>query len=268
MAMGALERYAADLRADGLSPATLVCYVGWPRRLAEGTGLPLTTITEADIRAWIAAHTWKPATHRRAVTALRRFFAWQAERGLRADDPAARLRAARVSADGGDPCPDDVLLNALSRASGDTYWRLRMAAETGLRRAELAAVHADDVALVDGVHRLRVAGKGGRVRRVPLSPPVAAWVAGLHGWAFPSGDGHMRPDSVGRWFARHLGANVHSLRHRFAQTAYRRGHDLEAVRLAMGHASVTTTQRYLHADADDVLAAVSGAWLDDRLRVA
>lgn len=262
-----LAVYRADLRADGLSPNTLTCYLGWPRRLAEATGVPLDTISETDIRDWIGGQDWAPATHRRAVLALRRFFRWQVERGLRADDPAARLRAASVRSDGGDPCPDDVLEVALTRASGDDYWRLRMAAETGLRRAELARVHCDDAALVDGVWWLRVVGKGGRVRRVPLSPPVASWVTGLHGWAFPSGAGHMRADSVGRWFTRHLGRNVHSLRHRFAQAAYRGGHDLEAVRLALGHASVTTTQLYLHADADEVVAATRGAWIDDGLRV-
>ena len=36
--------------------------------------------------------------------------------------------------DGGDPCPDDALDAALARASGDDYWRIRLAAETGLRR--------------------------------------------------------------------------------------------------------------------------------------
>jgi integrase len=245
-----------------------VCYVGWPRRLAAGTGVPLTSITAGQIRGWIGSQSWSAATHRRAVTALQRHFRWQADRGLRPDDPAAGLRAARPGSQGGDPCPDDVLAAALERASGDGYWRLRMAAETGLRRAELAAVHSDDVALVGGVAWLRVAGKGGRVRRVPLSPAVASWVCGLHGFAFPSGGGHMHPDSVGRWYRKHLGTNVHSLRHRFAQAAYRTSHDVEAVRLALGHASVVTTQTYLHASADEVVQACRGAWLDRQIRAA
>lgn len=263
-----LKRYAADLRADGLRPNTIVCYTGWPRRLADGTGTDLATVTRAEIRDWIGGQRWQPATHRRVVMALRRFFAWAQAEGVRPDDPAAGIRPAVVHQAGGDPCPDDVLTAALDRASGDDWWRLRLAAETGLRRAELAAVRSSDVAIVDGQAWLKVCGKGARIRRVPLSPEVAGWLGGLHGFAFPSHDGHMHPDSVGRWYRHHLGLHVHSLRHRFAARAYANGHDLEAVRLVLGHASISTTQHYLHATPDEVVAAASGAWLPGLRAVA
>jgi site-specific recombinase XerD len=63
-------------------------------------------------------------------------------------------------------------------------------------------------------------------------------------------------------------ANCLDIVDRFAQQAYRAGRDVEAVRMALGHASVTTTQLYLHASADEVVEACRGAWIDGRLAAA
>jgi integrase len=160
-----------------------------------------------------------------------------------------------------DPCPDTVLDAALGRARGETYWRLRLAADTGLRRAELAAVCDTDVRDTVSGPALRVVGKGGAVRLVPVPSDLADWLRMRHGPAFG-----MTPAAVGEWYVRHLGRNVHSLRHRYATKVYAATHDLTAVQRLLGHASVSTTQVYV-ACADDTLAhAAAQVWQRPRLR--
>lgn len=97
---------------------------------------------------------------------------------------------------------------------------------------------------------LRVQGKGGRVRVLPMSDGLAARVraeAGA-GYLFPGAiGGHVSPDWVGRLVGRSLpqGWSMHSLRHRFATVAYHHDRDLLTVQGLLGHASPATTQRYV-----------------------
>lgn len=139
---------------------------------------------------------------------------------------------------------------------------MRLAGETGLRRAELAAVHSDDVAeLVTGPALLVTDGKGGKQRWVPLPPDLAQWVRMQRGWIFPSKDGgHISANGVGLWYSRRLGKNTHSLRHRYATRAYASSKDLHAVKQLLGHSSVATTQVYLSVADADLAAAAAGAW--------
>lgn len=142
---------------------------------------------------------------------------------------------------------------------------LLFGAYAGLRCAEIAAVHPDD--MVDG--QMRVVGKGGKERRVPLHPRLVAAVdaelqrrrAGHSGTGFRYGEtaaveggylfpgqsgGHTTPNSVTRRLSRLLGAacSGHQLRHRFASQAYAVGRDLRAVQELLGHSKPETTARY------------------------
>src|SRR5699024_10716014 len=116
----------------------------------------------------------------------------------------------------------------------------------------VAAIHRRDVQRDLMGWSLRVTGKGGRVRVVPMSDGLAATVkaqAGL-GYLFPGRDGgHVSPDWVGRLVGRGLpqGLSMHSLRHRFATIAYSYDRDLLTVQGLLGHASPGTTQRYVVA---------------------
>lgn len=128
----------------------------------------------------------------------------------------------------------------------------------GLRRSEIARVHADDVE--DGF--LIVTGKGGRRRFVPIHPVLAPHLEVVRirgGWAFPGRfAGHCHPDHVGKHLARLLGSGWtgHTLRHRFATEAYRGSRDLRAVQELLGHASVATTQIYVGLDTEALTNAV------------
>lgn len=257
---GTVEQYRHHLRSRGLRPATVTAYSAWLLRLEQWCGGDVLALTADDLERWLVEHRWAPASHAKAVQALRAFYAWAHDSGRADHNPAAGLRAATVPCGVPDPCPEQTYVAALERAQGQDFWRLRVAADTGLRRSELAAVCSADVRDLPTGPVLRVTGKGGKVRHVPLPPDVAAWLAMLHGYLFPHNDGHMSASAVGRWYTRHLGIHPHSLRHRYATRAYAASHDIDAVRVLLGHASVSTTQVYIAVADDELTRAARGAW--------
>lgn len=139
---------------------------------------------------------------------------------------------------------------------------LRLAAEAGLRRAEIARIHSRD--LVDDLlgWSLVVHGKGGRERVVPLPVPLALELRGYGpGYVFPGADrGHLSARWVGKLVSRALPRpwTTHTLRHRFATRAYQLERDLLAVQTLLGHASPVTTQRYVAQDEARLRATVLG----------
>ena len=256
-----VEQYKQHLRSRGLRPATIRAYIGWLTRLEQWAGGDILDMDAERLEAWLTTHRWSPASHAKAVQAIRAFYLWAHLTGRTDHDPALGLRGARVPHGVPDPCPEDVYAAALDRAVGADYWRLRIAADTGLRRAELAAVMPTDVRDLPSGPVLRVVGKGGRVRHVPLPADVASWLAMLHGPLFPGRAGAtMSPSAVGRWYTAHLGLHPHSLRHRYATRAYHATHDIDAVRVLLGHSSVATTQGYVAVGMDDLMSTAAGAW--------
>ncbi|OYO01446.1 integrase [Enemella evansiae] len=238
-----------------------------------------STIAEADLLAYLAGKDWAPETRKAARSVLRSFFAWAAGRGrLVAENPAAELPSVRVPAGVPHPIPTAVLDAALARADDKGRLMLLLGAYAGLRRAEIAAVHpARDIG--DGV--LRVVGKGGRSRAVPLHPLVAeaidaeldrrragqvgtgfryAAAATADGYLFPGpgADTHVQPGAVGSALADLLGEHwtAHGLRHRFATRAYAGTRDLRAVQELLGHSQPETTARYTAVPDGALTAAV------------
>lgn len=140
---------------------------------------------------------------------------------------------------------------------------LRLSAEAGLRRGEVAQVHTRDlVEDLDG-WSLRVHGKGGRERVVPLPAALAVELRRLPaGWAFP-GDcgGHLSPRWVGTVVARLLpaGYTMHTLRHRFATRAHDVDGDLCVVQELLGHANINTTRAYVAVDRRKLRRTVESA---------
>ena len=245
--------YAHHLRALGRSPNTIEARTYWLLRLCQETGRTPAQQDAASIEAWLAAHDWSRATRRVVVTGLRQFYAWAG-----ADpDPTAGLTAPRQPAYRARPIPDDALARGMAAASRQDWWMLRTFATTGLRRSELAAMRPRDVA----GSWLTVRGKGGRVRRVPLPPDVAAYLASLSEPMWPDSNG--RPLSGPAITVRcHTltGHGPHAIRHRYATRAYAASHDLAAVQRLLGHASIATTQQYLAVGDDELVAAAGAAW--------
>lgn len=141
-------------------------------------------------------------------------------------------------------------MQALTAADDRGQLILRLAAEAGLRRAEIAVVHCRDMFEDLAGWTLNVHGKGGKDRDVPLPSHLAATIRLRAGktWMLP-GDyqGHLSPRWVGKLATRVMPDEwtLHSLRHRFSSVSYEIDRDLMALRDVLGHASVATTQRYV-----------------------
>lgn len=254
----AVDQWAGHLRALGRSPATVRCRTYWARRMLTEVGVSPWTITTRQIEAWLAARRgWSAQTRHTAITGIRQFFAWAVTAGHRPDDPAAGLTLPRVPPVVVSAISEVELSEAMAAATGSTWWLLRIAATTGLRRSELAALHSSDVS--DGW--LTVRGKGGRVRRVPVPPDVEAWITDRGGWCWPSPrGGHVTPWAVARRIRLATGRNPHALRRRFATQVYRHTHDLRSVQVMLGHSSIATTQAYIGSDDDEVVRAARTVW--------
>lgn len=161
------------------------------------------------------------------------------------------------------------------RAEPRVMIMLRLAAEAGLRRAEVARVHTRD--LLDGIdgYQLVVHGKGGKDRIIPITDELAELIAagpaghspalaayGRDNWLFPGDDGgHLSPRWVGKLCAAAMpdGWTMHTLRHRFATLAFRGSQNIRAVQILLGHSNVGVTERYTAVDHSEVRAAMQSA---------
>lgn len=213
-----------------------------------------------DLATWLGAHDWKAETRRSYRASLRTFYAWAVLAGHLQHSPAALLPAIRPPRSRPRPAPEEALRAALAAGSERERLMVMLAAYVGLRRGEVARVHTGDVEPdLDG-WSLRVTGKGGHVRRVPLTPAVAlALRSRPTGWVFPGAiQGHLSPEYVGKLVSRLLpdGWTAHTLRHRFATRAYAHDRDLVTVQELLGHARIETTRIYTEAPVGALRAAV------------
>lgn len=241
-----IRAYDAHLSAGGRSAGTRELRRYHLRALADIAPTPAVVGT-GDIETWLANPAWSQNTRRSHRTTVVGFFRWCKAAGVVEDDPTALLLTIAGVVGKPRPCPEQVLRRALMAADERARLMLALGAGVGLRRAEIAAVRGEDVVdTIDGPV-LRVVGKGGRVRELPIDDGLAAALRQRLGWCFPSpGGGHLTPAHVGKIVSRLLpdGWTTHTLRHRFASAAYRVDRDLRAVQELLGHVSVATTQIY------------------------
>lgn len=261
-----IDDWTVALRAAGRSRQTIATRTDHLRRLARALDGNPWRVSAAQLEAWAGAQSWAPDTRRSVYASVRGFYSWGTSRGRVEISPAVTLPSVRPSEPSPHPAPDDVLAFALVGADARLRLILRLAAEAGLRRAEIAQVHARDLERDLLGWSLRVHGKGGRVRTVPLtaslSDELRLAVRAGGGWALPGDDGgHLSPRYVGKLGAAALpeGWTLHSLRHRFATRVYAASGDLLAVQRLLGHASPSTTQRYVRVDDDALRRAVAAA---------
>jgi len=149
---------------------------------------------------------------------------------------------------------------------------LEMLYATGLRVGELCSLQLDHVDLAGCL--VRVVGKGGKERVVPFGSKAAA---AMRAWLTASADlrgragsgeavflnlrgGPLTDRSVRRILDRRLGEaavlghySPHALRHSFATHLLGSGAELRAIQELLGHASLSTTQRYTHVDVDALM---------------
>lgn len=241
-------------------------------------------VTPGDLARWLSREDWSPATKRAYRSTLRGFYSWAQRRGHVVTSPARDLDPVRQRRALPRPAPDAVVTAALSAADPRIGLALTLALFAGLRRAEIAGLHTRDI----GQDSLRVLGKGGHERLVPIHPDLrtlldselanrraakprpAGWPGQgplpADGWLFPSShrpEHHVTPRWLGTLLSRSLqpGWTAHTLRHRFATQAYHATRDLRAVQELLGHSKPDTTARYAAVPDSALNAAVHGVSL-------
>ena len=265
-----IDAYLGDLRA-------LLDYVGlrWDAPAGEfGQAL-----THRSIRSWLAdtlASGGARSTIARHTAAIRNFTAWAVREEILPSDPAVALTSPR--ADQRLPTPLDesearTLINLAraeavdgSAAQMRAWAILELTYACGLRVSEVCAL--DVSSLNREALTVRVLGKGNKERVVPYGPPARE---ALDHWLVrgrpqvvtqSSGEALFLGDRGGRIDPRVVRSMVHrmatkagvhdvaphGLRHSTATHLLQGGADLRAVQEMLGHASLSTTQRYTHVD--------------------
>lgn len=221
---------------------------------------PLETATTRQLEEWFNSHTWADDTARSARSSLAEFYRWAIAEGLLGADPTARLERFREGPGIPRPVPEEIYRERMLTAESRVALAIQLAGEAGLRRAEAAQLHTRDVVATLAGPIIRVHGKGGKIREVPIAAALARRTRAAcqegGGWAFPGRAGHLTPGHLGRLVSQELGPGyaMHGLRHRFATICYAHTGDLVAVQKLMGHSSIKTTLRYIRMDEERLRA--------------
>jgi site-specific recombinase XerD len=134
---------------------------------------------------------------------------------------------------------------------------VRIIYATGVRVSELCSIRVEDVDVDDQM--IRVSGKGGKIRMVFVDPDTLDDIEEhigdrLSGPLFIGQQGnHIAPRTVQYIFRKYApdGITPHKIRHSYASELYRRSKNLRVVQENLGHASIKTTEVYLHTDLDE-----------------
>lgn len=215
------------------------------------------------------------ASIRRNVSAVRTYFRFLVGEGLAAADPSDRLEMPRRWRELPDVLSVEEVTRILSAPSLDDPLcfrdraMLELAYGAGLRVGEWITLQVKDALLDEGL--VRVFGKGGKERLVPIGRPaigaLALYLRELRprlergegqGILFLNARGQAL-SRMGAWkiLHKHVEAagiekrvSPHTLRHSFATHLLEGGADLRAVQEMLGHADISTTQVYTHVSRD------------------
>ena len=263
---------------DGLAATSLASY----RRDLEAfaawlteRGASLLDAGRAEVEHWLADQFGakaKATSVARRLSALRRFYRLQLERGAVREDPTLRVRTPRRPRRLPKLLSETQVEKLLEAPTVGSSLGLRDRAmletlyATGLRVSELVGLKLGGVSLDAGV--VRVLGKGSKERLVPLGDEAVAWLHRYLQDARPALAGAGKRDEMfltqrhapltrqGFWalIKRYaVAAGIPStqlsprvVRHAFATHLLNHGADLRVVQLLLGHADITTTTIYTH----------------------
>ncbi|NOX42096.1 MAG: site-specific tyrosine recombinase XerD [Alphaproteobacteria bacterium] len=251
---------------------------------AGGQNHTLATADKALIQAYLVSQDQAGlarATRARRLSAIRQLYRFAYEEGWRSDNPAAQIKGPKKAKSLPKTLSEQEVKQLLLEAAkfGSTPAEqarngclMQLLYATGMRVTELVSLPIN--AARGNPDMVLVAGKGGKERLVPLSPPARAALASwLEIWdenaeigrksgkpaskflfPSPSQQGHM----TRIWFytlikrlayeAELPPENVtpHVLRHAFASHLLAHGADLRVIQTLLGHANITTTEIYTH----------------------
>ncbi len=277
-----VELFLAMLAAQrGAAANTLAAYRRDLAGAAQVIGPLARATTQALERLGAAWSGLAPSSLARKASALRQFYGFLVDEGLRGDDPSSALPRPRARR----PLPrllGHAEVAALFEAAeadavGGSPEALRLLAflellyGSGLRATELVSLPLS--AVPRDAPFLAITGKGGAQRMVPVSAratkALAEWLAvrGRGGrYVFPSPRGghlsRVRLFQLLRDLALRAGldpekVSPHVLRHAFATHLLEGGADLRVLQTLLGHADIATTQIYTHVDAARLVQLVN-----------
>ncbi|NOH83481.1 site-specific tyrosine recombinase XerD [Vibrio sp. 03-59-1] len=277
--LGIVEQFLDTMWMErGLAENTLVSYRTDLSKLIKWMGehnyrlgfISLSGLQE--YQAWLVDQDYKQTSRARMQSAIRRLFQYLHREKHRADDPSALLVSPklpqRLPKDLSEEQVDD-LLNAPD-PNDPIELRdkamLELLYATGLRVTELVSLTMENISLRQGV--VRVIGKGGKERLVPMGENAVDWIETFIEQGRPLLLGEKTSDVVfpsrrARQMTRQtfwhrikhyaLIAEIdtellspHVLRHAFATHLLNYGADLRVVQMLLGHSDLSTTQIYTH----------------------
>lgn len=278
VSIASLDRFLDNLWMErGLADNTLKAYRSDLGKFAEWLAerdLELETAARVQLLeylGWRARHGSHARSSARLLSSLRRYYRWLLREKRIETDPTAQIDSPRL----GRPLPKSLTeedVEALLDAPDlDDVLGLRDRAmlevlyACGLRVSELVALRIDELNTRQGV--VRVVGKGGKQRLVPLGEVALDWLARYLNEArpellrgrptpdlFPTRRGHAMTRQA-FWqlikrYAKTAGIDKplspHTLRHAFATHLLNHGADLRVVQMLLGHSDLSTTQIYTH----------------------
>ncbi|HET8732235.1 MAG TPA: tyrosine recombinase XerC [Anaeromyxobacteraceae bacterium] len=278
-----VQRFARWMATERrASPETSRAYLadlaGYADYLAE-MGVPVVPSSPAAVRGWLGreAGTNGPASLSRKLSTVRTFYRFLVKERLATANPARAVQAPRRPRRLPEVLPEadvaalvEAPADAAPLALRDRAF-LELLYSSGLRVSELTGLDVDDLDLPGAL--VRVTGKGRKERVVPVGAPaleaLGRWIregrpallagpdgARARGALFVNyRGGRLTARSVARrldrWVTsaglpRHV--HPHVLRHCFATHLLGNGADLRGIQELLGHASLSTTQRYTHLD--------------------
>jgi integrase/recombinase XerC len=290
-----LEHLAKERRA---SPRTVEAYAFAGGRYINfmeqhrGEALSLAamgTLTPGEVRAWLAylRQGDKPLSPRslsQALSAIRTFHRFLDRRLDTPNAAIALVRGPRVRPGAPRPVSEDQARGMIAEPSLDPDredWEasrdeavMTLLYGCGLRISEALSLKRSDAPLPD---TLRILGKGSKTRMTPVLPAVRqavdVYLAQVP-FALAPDEPLFRAKRGGALSPRHVQATVqklrgrlglpdsatpHALRHSFATHLLGAGADLRSIQELLGHASLSTTQRYTEVDAQALLSAYAKA---------
>ncbi|MBJ7416404.1 MAG: tyrosine recombinase XerC [Niveispirillum sp.] len=274
----------ATIRAYNTDLAEFLAFMADYRERKPGLN-DLGNISLMEFRAWLSARAMEGAqavTRARGISGVRNLFKWLDRHGIVHNPHIGALKAPKLKSSLPRPLHEKDMGALLDEAASlpDAPWiGLRDRAlftllyGCGLRISEALALNRND--LPPGSATVRVLGKGSKERQVPVLPAVHEAVATYLEacpWQgtdaiFVGSRGDRLNASVARKQMQALrgalqlpdSATPHALRHSFATHLLGGGADLRAIQDLLGHASLSTTQRYTDVDTEKLLAVYADA---------
>jgi integrase/recombinase XerD len=273
-----LEQFLDSIWAErGLSQNTLKSYRYDLIQLAaqlQQNGRSLPDARREDLLQFLAMQVQSgrsPRSLARYLSGFRQFYQWLLREGLIHNDPSALIESPRLGRGLPKALGEQQVVALLNAPDVSTALGLRdrtmleLMYATGLRVSELVKLELVNLGINQGV--VRVMGKGGKERLVPLGEEALSWLQLylrdsrpdlIKGAACPHVFITTRKKGMTRqafWYAVRKHAAVagieqtvspHMLRHSFATHLLNHGADLRVVQLLLGHSDLSTTQIYTH----------------------